>query len=368
MPKSLKGIFKTVFLAAVIIIAVIAALWMSGYGFNSDDDTETVNSTSVQELQREYVIPGGQSIGVKLDVEDVLVVGLEEIETDEGQKINPGLKAGLQIGDVIIAIDGIEVHSADDVKSIIENTDKNRVNLKIGRKDELLYLDIIPVKSASDGVYRLGLWVKEKTAGIGTLTFYSPADGTFAALGHGITDIETGAVLKVSEGQLLDARILSLKEGRKGSPGELRGIFYEADEPLGRLVSNTENGIFGVAYQRLENNQFSEPIEVADSSEVKKGAAYILTTITDDTVEKFDIEIESILDNDDSNKNMIIRVTDQNLLSASGGIIQGMSGSPVIQEGKLVGAVTHVLVNNPQRGYGIFAETMIDESKSILDE
>lgn len=373
MPGVLKKCLKVVFIAAAAIAAIVTALWMSGYGFFADDSVqdgniETIKSASVQDVKGDYVIPGGQSIGVKLDVEDVLIVGLEEIETEEGEKINPGLKAGLQIGDIMIAIDGIEVHSADDVKSIIENTDKNKVNLKIGRKDELIYVDIIPVKSADDGLYKLGLWVKEKTAGIGTLTFYSPTDGTFAALGHGITDVETGSVLKVSEGQLLDARILSLKEGRKGSPGELRGIFYEADEPLGRLVSNTENGIFGIAYKQLVNNRFSEPVKVAESSEVKKGPAYIFTTLSDDEVERFDIEIEKISDDSDSNKNMIIHVTDESLLSASGGIIQGMSGSPIIQDDKLVGAVTHVLVNNPERGYGIFAETMLEESRSVLDE
>ncbi|MCI8284422.1 MAG: SpoIVB peptidase [Firmicutes bacterium] len=372
MPGVLKKFLKVVFISATVIVVMVTALWMSGYGFFSEDSDrngsiQTVKSASVQDVKENCVIPGGQSIGVKLDVEDVLVVGLEEIETEEGEKINPGLKAGLQIGDIIIAIDGIEVHSADDVKSIIENTDKNKVNLKIGRKDELIYIDIIPVRSADDGLYKLGLWVKEKTAGIGTLTFYSPTDGTFAALGHGITDVETGSVLKVSEGQLLDARILSLKEGKKGSPGELRGIFYEADEPLGRLVSNTQNGIFGIAYKQLVNNRFAQPVEVAESSEVEKGPAYIYTTLSNDKVEKFDIEIEKISNDDDSNKNMIIHVTDDSLLSASGGIIQGMSGSPIIQNDKLVGAVTHVLVNNPERGYGIFAETMLKESRAILD-
>jgi stage IV sporulation protein B len=163
----------------------------------------------------------------------------------------------------------------------------------------------------------------------------------------------------------MKARILSLKEGKKGSPGELRGIFYEADEPLGRLEINNSCGIFGIAYEKLTNDISSEPVEVADSDDVKEGSATILTTINGSNVQEFSIEIEKIVKSDDENKNMIIRVTDKDLLEACGGIVQGMSGSPILQDGKLVGAVTHVLVNNPEKGYAIFAETMLAESNNL---
>ena len=172
-----------------------------------------------------------------------------------------------------------------------------------------------PVKSAEDGKYRLGVWVKEKTAGIGTLTYYRPYDGTFGALGHGITDAETGSVLKVAEGQLLDAQVMSLKEGRKGQPGEIKGIFYEADKPLGELSKNTEYGIFGKAYTDLSSEEYATPVHTADPDEVKKGDAWILTTLEKDHVEKFKIKIEKINKNDpDSVKNMVIRVTDKDLI------------------------------------------------------
>lgn len=317
-----------------------------------------------QNISKDMVLLGGRSVGVKLDVEDVLIVGLEEIKTEDGETINPGLSAGLQIGDMIIAIDGVEVHSADDVLSIIEDTDKESVCLKIGRKNEIRYVDVEPVKSAEDGKCRLGVWVKEKTAGIGTLTYYRPYDGSFGALGHGITDAETGSVLKVADGQLLNAKVLSLKEGKKGDPGEIRGIFYEADEPLGSLVKNTEYGLFGDAYADLTCEGYEEPVYVADPDEIKKGDAWILTTIEKDKIEKFTIKIEKInKDSEPTTKSMVIRVTDDRLIDKSGGIVQGMSGSPIVQNGKLIGAVTHVFVNDPTRGYGIFAETMIEQSE-----
>ena len=315
-------------------------------------------------ISPDLVILGGRSIGVKMDVEDVLVVGLEEIKTADGEETNPGLKAGLQIGDIILAIDGSEVHSASDVMAIVENTEKESVRLKIARKNEIRYLDVEPVKSAEDGKYRLGVWVKEKTAGIGTLTYYRPYDGTFGALGHGITDAETGSVLKVAEGQLLDAQVMSLKEGRKGQPGEIKGIFYEADKPLGELSKNTEYGIFGKAYTDLSSEEYATPVHTADPDEVKKGDAWILTTLEKDHVEKFKIKIEKINENDpDSVKNMVIRVTDKDLIEKSGGIIQGMSGSPILQNGKIIGAVTHVFVNDPRRGYGIFISNMLRMSE-----
>ena len=307
---------------AVLVGMAVFRMFASGLPFSKSVAAGSGNYETASDgtISPDLVIPGGRSIGVKMDVEDVLVVGLEEIKTADGEETNPGLKAGLQIGDIILAIDGSEVHSASDVMAIVENTEKESVRLKIARKNEIRYLDVEPVKSAEDGKYRLGVWVKEKTAGIGTLTYYRPYDGTFGALGHGITDAETGSVLKVAEGQLLDAQVMSLKEGRKGQPGEIKGIFYEADKPLGELSK--------------------------------------------DHVEKFKIKIEKINKNDpDSVKNMVIRVTDKDLIEKSGGIIQGMSGSPILQNGKIIGAVTHVFVNDPRRGYGIFISNMLRMSE-----
>ncbi len=351
---------------AVLVGMAVFRMFASGLPFSKSVAAGSGNYETASDgtISPDLVIPGGRSIGVKMDVEDVLVVGLEEIKTADGEETNPGLKAGLQIGDIILAIDGSEVHSASDVMAIVENTEKESVRLKIARKNEIRYLDVEPVKSAEDGKYRLGVWVKEKTAGIGTLTYYRPYDGTFGALGHGITDAETGSVLKVAEGQLLDAQVMSLKEGRKGQPGEIKGIFYEADKPLGELSKNTEYGIFGKAYTDLSSEEYATPVHTADPDEVKKGDAWILTTLEKDHVEKFKIKIEKINKNDpDSVKNMVIRVTDKDLIEKSGGIIQGMSGSPILQNGKIIGAVTHVFVNDPRRGYGIFISNMLRMSE-----
>lgn len=379
MIRILKSILHLIFIFIVVWIITVSFLWMSGYRlpFLENEDVKagkdgsggmavvSGDAVSGSGISPDLVYAGGQSVGVKLDVEDVLIVGLEELEDEEGRMVNPGLEAGLQIGDTVISIDGEKVHNAGDVQNIIEDTDRDTVNLKIGRKNELIDVKIDPVKTKDEGVYRLGLWVREKTAGIGTLTFYCPANGSFAALGHGITDPESGAVYKVADGQLMNARILSLKEGRRGDPGELRGIFYEADEPLGRLEKNSKKGIFGIAYSRLSNSTADELIEVADPDDVREGSATVLTTINGNDVQKFDIDIEKINMSDDENKNMVIRVTDDELLRSCGGIVQGMSGSPVIQNGKLIGAVTHVLVNDPEKGYAIFARTMLDEALRI---
>lgn len=359
--KLLFVIFFLLAAGTVVLRICSAQIFQHSSVLTGSGSYETVTNEGIS---RDMVMLGGRSVGVKLDVEDVLVVGLEEIETEDGKTVNPGLKAGLQIGDIIVAIDGTEVHNADDVLAIIENTEKDSVRLKVGRKNELRYIDVEPVKSAEDGKFRLGVWVKEKTAGIGTLTYYRPYDGSFGALGHGITDVETGSILKVADGQLLDARVLSLKEGKKGDPGEIRGIFYEADEPLGELVKNTEYGLFGNAYADLTCEEYGEPVYVAEPEEIKKGEAYILTTVEKDQIEKFTIKIEKIsTESEPTTKSMVIRVTDERLIEKSGGIIQGMSGSPIVQNGKLVGAVTHVFVNDPTRGYGIFAKTMIEQSE-----
>lgn len=374
MIRILKGIMHLIFTFAVVWLITVSFLWLSGYRlplFEDEDDNDSISvdvtaagddSDSVNGSADELVYAGGQSIGVKLDVEDVLIAGLEELESEDGRMVNPGLDAGLQIGDIIVSIDGMEVHNAADVQDIVEDTERDNVNLKIGRKGELLDINIRPVKTKSEGVYKLGLWVREKTAGIGTLTFYCPSNGSFAALGHGITDPESGLIYKVADVQLMDARILSLKEGKRGNPGELRGIFYEADEPLGRLEKNNRKGIFGIAYSILSNGTADELIEIAEPEEISEGSAAILTTINGNNVQKFDIKIEKVNMTDDDNKNMVIRVTDDELLKSCGGIIQGMSGSHIIQNDKLVGAVTHVLVNCPEKGYGIFAKTMLDEA------
>lgn len=322
------------------------------------------NTASVEVVTETVLVPGGHSVGVRMDVRGVLVVGLEEIETASGEKINPGLKAGMQIGDMILEINGTKVYKADEVQELV-NEIQGDVNLTVKRKNQKMDVTITPVVSKDDNLYKLGVWVKDKTAGIGTLTYYDPVKQSFGALGHAIVDPETGAVLSVDRGQLLQAQVQSIQEGTAGTPGEIRGVFYEADSPLGGLEKNSVFGLFGNAYHPIENPLYQKPLAVGKQDQVEKGKAYILTTLDNNELERFEIEIEKIdHQSKPSDKGLVIKVTDERLLERSGGIVQGMSGSPIIQNDRIIGAVTHVFLNNPQKGYGIFIEWMLQESES----
>lgn len=340
----------------IFVCLLLTIIVVGQFSINKEDQA------SVHVVSETVLVPGGQSVGVRMDVKGVLIVGLEEIEDKNGKKINPGVLAGLQIGDTILEINGTKVYKAAEVQSLV-NKIQGDVRLKVKRKSEKLTIKLTPVLSKSDNLYKLGVWVKDKTAGIGTLTYYDPIKRTFGALGHGIVDPETGSILSVDKGQLLQAQVQSIQEGTAGTPGEIRGIFYEANSPLGALEKNSSFGIFGNAYHPIENELYKEPLVVGTKEQVEKGKAYILTTLDDNKLDRFEIEIEKIEhQNAPSDKGMVIRVTDERLLKKSGGIVQGMSGSPIIQNDRIIGAVTHVFVNNPQKGYGIFIEWMLEKS------
>jgi len=353
----MKRFFKK---SAFILCGLLLSIIIIGQIVPGEEST--VNTAVVTE---KVLVPGGQSIGVKMDVKGVLIVGLEEIESSDGEKINPGLLSGLQIGDRILEIDGKEVENAEEVEDIV-NEIQDTVKLKIKRSDEVMNISVEPVESADDGMYKLGVWVKDKTAGIGTLTYYDPSNSTFGALGHGIVDTETNSILSVESGVLLEAQVQEIQEGEDGQPGEIRGIFYNTNDPLGSLERNSEYGVFGTAYHAIESSVYDHAIAVGTRSQVELGKAYILTTVSDNKVGRYEIEIEEIENQDSpSDKSMVIRVTDEELLEESGGIVQGMSGSPIIQNDRIIGAVTHVFVNDPERGYGIFIEWMLEESDIV---
>jgi stage IV sporulation protein B len=322
-----------------------------------------IRNLQVNILPKTKVIPGGQSVGVKLNTKGVLIVGLEEIESIDGREYNPGRKAGLTIGDIILEINNIKIKDARHVTEIINKNKHKETILKIKRRNKILVAAVQPVKSKEDGQYKLGLWVRDKTAGVGTLTFYYPDSMTFGALGHAITDIDTGLLLSVDNGEIVKSKVASIQQGKKGKPGEIKGIFYEASQPIGNLEKNTHFGIYGKAYEPIKNNLYHQPIEIGYQHQIHEGKATILTTIEEDKVKEYEIFIEKINNQRNPNtKSMVIRVTDKNLLKKSGGIVQGMSGSPIIQNQKLVGAVTHVFVNEPSKGYGIFIEWMLKEA------
>ncbi len=344
----------------LIFIGLLLTIIIIGQFDMSQDDT----TSSVDVVTETVLVPGGHSVGVRMDVKGVLIVGLEEIETPQGKKVNPGIEAGLQIGDMILEINGTKVYKAEEVQDIV-NKIQGDVKLTVKRKNQKLNVSLTPVVSKEDNLYKLGVWVKDKTAGIGTLTYYDPVNQSFGALGHAIVDPETGSVLSVDKGQLLQAQVQSIQEGSAGTPGEIRGVFYEADSPLGGLEKNSVYGLFGNAYHPIENPLYSKPLAIGKQNQVEKGKAYILTTLDDNELERFEIEIEKINhQKEPADKGMVIKVTDKNLLEKSGGIVQGMSGSPIIQNDRIIGAVTHVFVNNPKKGYGIFIEWMLQEANS----
>ena len=322
-------------------------------------------SLTVDVIPKIKVIPGGQSVGVRLNTKGVLIVGLEEIEGLDGKKYNPGYAAGLSIGDSILQINQEKVRDANHVTSIINNISiKNKpVNLMVKRGEKMLQLVIQPVQSKEEGEYRLGLWVRDKTAGVGTLTFLHPDSMKFGALGHAITDIDTGLLLTVENGEVVKSRVASVEQGKRGKPGEIKGIFYDTLKPIGNLEKNTHYGIYGKAYESITNSLYDKPIEIAFQHEIREGKATILTTLDNDEIKEYEVYIEKVNRQKNPNtKSMVIRVTDERLLAKSGGIVQGMSGSPIIQNNKLIGAVTHVFVNDPTKGYGLFIEWMIQEA------
>ncbi|MDO4485394.1 MAG: SpoIVB peptidase [Bacillota bacterium] len=346
--------------SALILCGLVLSIAAIGYLIPQED-----KEAAVPVVAERVLIPGGQSVGVKMDVRGVLIVGLEEIEGKDGNIVNPGLLSGLQIGDMIMKINDKDVYRADEVQSMV-NEIKDTVTLKVKRNDEILNVDINPVQAGEDGLYKLGIWVKDKTAGIGTLTYYDPVNSTFGALGHGIVDPQTSCILSVETGLLLESQVQEVQEGKSGEPGEIRGIFYHTNEPLGSLEKNSGFGVFGTAYHPIENTLYSKPIAVGSQEQVQLGKAYILSTLSNNEIKRFEVEIEKIeKQKKPSDKSMVIKVTDEELLEECGGIVQGMSGSPIIQNNRLIGAVTHVFVNDPQRGYGIFVEWMLQESNFV---
>ena len=323
-----------------------------------------IKSVSVQKLDDIKLYPGGTSVGIKLSTEGVLVVGFSDVETRGGTESSPAKMAGLQLGDVLLKVNGKEIQGAKQLGLLIKENNNNLVNVEFIRQGCKFNKDIELVKEGE--AYKLGLWVRDSTAGIGTLTFYDANSKTFGALGHPITDGDTNTTFTIKDGDLLSASILSVRKGEKGVPGELRGLFVNERSTIGKISINATSGIFGSTTKDLINPKFSEPMSIGLRNEVKEGPATIISTVGDEGPKEYSIEIVKLLQQDKSGpKSMIIKVTDEELLSKTGGIVQGMSGSSIIQNNKIVGAVTHVLINKPDIGYGIYIEWMLEEAGII---
>lgn len=324
-----------------------------------------IKNVSVDVLPRTKVIPVGNIAGLKLYTNGVLVVGMSEIEGVDKKKHRPYENTGIKEGDRIVEINENKISSTEDLIETVNASSGNDIQVKYIHGEETKECSITPVQTANQE-YKLGLWVRDSAAGVGTVTFYEPETKTFGALGHGITDIDTEELINIASGEFVTTRVLSITKGESGDPGKIQGT-VDNQKNIGTIYKNTKFGIYGkVDNLSSLNLDTSKEMEVALREEIKTGKATILCSLDNNQAQEYEIEIEKVyVDNNYDNKSMRIKVTDERLLEKTGGIIQGMSGSPIIQNGKFVGAVTHVLVNNPTEGYGVFGDIMLKQAKEV---
>lgn len=324
-----------------------------------------VKDFTVNVIPNTVVIPSGETIGLRLFTSGVLVVGMSEIKGEDNNNHMPYKDSGIKEGDMITKVDNEVITCTSDLTKKINSSNGNAVTLTYKRDGNNYNTNMIPTKTDEDE-YKLGLWVRDAASGVGTISFYEPRTGEFAALGHGILDVDTEELIDIARGDIVTSKIISIVKGEKGKPGELQGSI-ENGKIIGEVYKNTNFGIYG-KLNNIENlkKEGVNEMKVIPRDEVKEGKASILCTLENNKQEEYEIEIEKVYTSSNrANKNMIIKVTDERLLQKTGGIIQGMSGSPIIQDGKFVGAVTHVMVNNPEKGYGIFADTMLKQMKEV---
>lgn len=317
-----------------------------------------VKSETVKTADEDTVLVSGDSFGIKLYSDGVMVVGTKDV-TVNGKTVNPSRDAGIAVGDIIVSINGEKVYSSDRVSEILNDNNGEVFQIKVNRNGEYRDFSLTPVYVDSEGCYKAGMWVRDSTAGIGTVTFYNPSSGNMAALGHPITDVDTGEIIPILDGQAVETTVSSVSKSTASETGSISCDF--SNKEIGVLNKNTRQGIYGKYSSKVDLSQFCE-YEVALPQEVQKGFCQIITTVDESGPQIYSAEITRIYQNDDE-KNMIIKITDDRLIEKTGGIVQGMSGTPIIQNGKLVGAITHVIVNNPLKGYGVFAQTMLELSE-----
>ncbi|WP_300258704.1 SpoIVB peptidase [Clostridium sp.] len=320
---------------------------------------------SEQEKRDIELCAGGSSVGVRVSTEGVLAVGYSDLTIGNREIASPAQNGGIQIGDRLISVNGNKIKNSKDLSKKINESKSENVEILIERNGEEITKNINLSKN-QDGDYKIGLWVRDSTAGVGTLTFYDKESGKYGAIGHPITDSETEKILSIKNGDLLNSSIISIKKGVKGNPGELRGIFSSDKMPIGNVTENTQCGIFGKINTKNLKNINNKTYKVGWRDEIQPGPAHIITTIDEEGPKLYDVEIVKLAKQDSiSTKSMVIKITDERLLEKTGGVVQGMSGSPIIQNDKIIGAVTHVLVNKPEVGYGIYIEWMLKDAKII---
>ncbi|MBR2370846.1 MAG: SpoIVB peptidase [Clostridia bacterium] len=306
------------------------------------------------------VLLGGVPFGVRFELEGVAVVGFCDVDSN-GRSVNPAKTAGLKLGDVIIGINGKRIGGVEELTSLIDQSRGSPTKLQIMRSENQMELTLNAAFSNSEKRYKAGIWVKDNGAGIGTVT-YILDDGTFAGLGHGICDAESGNLINMRSGKVSDVTVSGIVKGTEGKPGELKGYFTQGRS--GVLLSNTDCGVFGVLTDQGSPDR--PRVKIAPSDQVKEGTATVVCTLDDNTVGEYTAEIKNICHGEKGNKCFTVKITDSRLIERTGGIVQGMSGSPILQNGKLVGAVTHVLINDPTMGYGIFIENMLNATQTPM--
>lgn len=320
-----------------------------------------VTQTQAVVRDRKYVCVGGDLIGIKIFTDGLLVVGTDDVMSSDGN-VSPAKDCGIRVGDIITHVNDEIITSVNAFSEIVSLNDGENIGLTVKRKNDILYYSLKPVFCESENKYRCGLWLKDSTAGIGTMTFSDPETGMFASLGHAICDSETKSVLTVSDGDIYSAMVNGCDMGQKGNTGQIKGSFLSSD--IGDIIDNNEFGLYGTYSFVSADEDTVYPL--ASAGEVKTGPAKIISTVSDKGKQIYDIEIEKIsYSSSPQSRSLVIKITDPELIATTGGIIQGMSGSPIIQDGKLVGAVTHVFLNDPTKGYGIFAETMLNTMNSM---
>lgn len=339
---------KKLLILPILAVSVLFPTYAGG------DETATVSVTKTEE---KTLIPGGQAIGITLESDGILVLGTGSV-TGRDRHVYYPAESILREGDVILEADGEILEDKEALAAAVKDSGES-LELKVMRNDSVIDVSLNPVQCIEDGSNKIGVWVRDSTQGIGTLTYIDPSDGSFGALGHGVYDADTGELMTVKSGNVVKSEITGVKKSSKGVPGEMTGVL-DKSEVLGSISVNTEEGIYGKLSDDAVSSLYSEPLEIASAEDIKTGDAVILCSLENGEKEEYAIKIESVdLKHADADKGLVIRITDERLNDKTGGIVQGMSGSPIIQDGKLVGAVTHVFVREPDKGYGIFIENMI---------
>jgi len=329
-------------------------------------DKIPIKQVDVDIIKKTKVIPMGNAIGLKLYTKGVMVVGMSEVQGENKKSFKPYENTGIEEGDMIIEVNDEIINSTKELIQKVNGSNGNKLNLKYIRDDKTMQTSIMPIKTLEND-YKLGLWVRDAQAGVGTATFYEKETGNFCALGHAITDVDTGNIVNIVNGELVSTNIISITKGKKGIPGQIKGTI-ETGEEIGNVKKNTPFGLYGKLTNNVNklNLNSEEALEVALREEIQEGDAEIICELENGKKEKYHIKIEKIYaSNSHDNKSMLIKITDERLINKTGGIIQGMSGSPIIQNGKFIGAVTHVLVQNPQEGYAVFADMLIKQMREV---